>query len=79
MAGRTLGAASMCKEIDASRIDTAADGVSSIVDRTMESDADVAAARATFRAGADAGRHALQAAPRIAGRREPISAKWSGS
>lgn len=59
MAGKTLGAASMCKEIAASRIDAAADRVSSIVDRTMENDADVASARATFRTGADAGRHAI--------------------
>jgi hypothetical protein len=58
-AGQTLGAASMCKEISGVRVDAAADRLSAMVDDSAKSEADVSAARNTFRAGAEAGRHAV--------------------
>ena len=58
-AGRTLGAASMCKEIPEARIDAAADGVSAMVDRGVRSNAEVDSARAAFRQGAADGRRAI--------------------
>ncbi len=49
----------MCKEISGIRVDAAADRLSAMVDESAKSEADVTAARNTFRAGAEAGRHAV--------------------
>lgn len=58
-AGRTLGAASMCKEISDARVGAVADRVSAIVDDAATNNADVTSARATFSTGAEGGRRAV--------------------
>jgi hypothetical protein len=42
----------MCSDIPEGRINAAADNVSAIVDKSVKTNADVDAARATFRTGA---------------------------
>jgi hypothetical protein len=59
-AGRILGAATMCSDIPEGRINAAADKISAIVDKSVKTNADVDAARATFRTGAATGRNAIQ-------------------